>query len=191
MLTVLLFLLYSFLVLHPFAAVLHRYVIKKEERIKLSNEQLLYIKYNKELTPSHIIFDIVYSTFISTIIDRAKLKVERLLRALETQLSHGKHYVIGDMYTIADISIWPWVAALFDVYDDAIATCFDNFKCYPNVMNWYNRCMQRVASKKAFDVCTFQDEGLPTKAETNAAKHYGEGRKIPLGDASGKAIGLK
>jgi GST-like protein len=123
--------------------------------------------------------------------DRAKLKVERLLRALETQLSHGKHYVIGDMYTIADISIWPWVAALFDVYDDAIATCFDNFKCYPNVMNWYNRCMQRVASKKAFDVCTFQDEGLPTKAETNAAKHYGEGRKIPLGDASGKAIGLE
>jgi hypothetical protein len=68
-------------------------------------------------------------------------EVHRLLDVLERQLcSHNKHWVVGgsllqfprycqfeyvialtcvDLYSIADISIWPWVHALFENFDNA------------------------------------------------------------------------
>lgn len=75
-------------------------------------------------------------------VERCTREVNRLLDALNRQLSDGRPYVTGgklhsriyslpftsltlkmnclsDMYTIADISIWPWVYALHETYDDA------------------------------------------------------------------------
>ncbi len=48
--------------------------------------------------------------------NRARDKVIRLLDALERQLSsHSSHYIVGDMYTIADLAVWPWLWALYEV----------------------------------------------------------------------------
>ena len=54
-------------------------------------------------------------------IERYSKEVNRLLAVLERQLSdHGKHWVVGEMYTIADIAIWPWINALYDNYQGCI-----------------------------------------------------------------------
>ena len=62
----------------------------------------------------------------------------RLFEVLEKQLGHGRHYIIGgnqytiyyivdihqtsnkDMYTIADLSIWPWIFGIHNNYGDAM-----------------------------------------------------------------------
>eukprot|EP01032_Pedospumella_encystans_P032998 gene32998-37274_t len=54
-------------------------------------------------------------------VQRYEQEVKMLLQVLNKQLSHGKSYVVGDQYTIADLSIWPWVHALYEVYDNAFA----------------------------------------------------------------------
>lgn len=71
---------------------------------------------------------------------RFKKEVTRLLSVLDSQLSHGRNFVTGgkrfyicvlekahyqpsrcaDMYTIADISIWPWIYGLHENYGDAV-----------------------------------------------------------------------
>jgi GSH-dependent disulfide-bond oxidoreductase len=91
-------------------------------------------------------------------LERACTKVKRLLAALELQLTrHGKHFIIGDAYSIADLSAWPWIWALESVYDDCFEKKFNNLVDYPHVKAWYTRCMERPASKRSLDVCAFQD----------------------------------
>lgn len=91
-------------------------------------------------------------------IGRYAKECNRLLGVLEYQLQHGKDWVIGDMYTIADISIWPWMNALYENYGDAPSMMFNNFKAYPLVVAWYHRCMARPASQKSLHVTTFMFE---------------------------------
>jgi GST-like protein len=88
------------------------------------------------------------------VLERNTKEVKRLLGALELQLV-DKTWIIGDLFTIADVSIWPWIDALYDDYDDAISNVFDNLKAFPNVCLWYNRCKNRPASIKAKDVNKF------------------------------------
>jgi len=46
---------------------------------------------------------------------RHRDKLVRLLSALERQLqSHNKHWITGDQYTIADLSVWPWLWSLHE-----------------------------------------------------------------------------
>jgi GST-like protein len=52
-------------------------------------------------------------------LERYAKEVDRLLGVLEHQLSDGKHWIVGNCYTIADLSIWPWVYALKENYDNA------------------------------------------------------------------------
>lgn len=53
-------------------------------------------------------------------VDRYAKESHRLLGVLERQLAkHGKHWVVGDYFTIADVAIWPWIYALHENYDDA------------------------------------------------------------------------
>lgn len=58
-----------------------------------------------------------------------------------------------DVFTIADIAIWPWVHALFEVYDNAGEVVFNLRMLYPNVLRWYSRCMGRPATKRSLEVC--------------------------------------
>jgi len=88
-------------------------------------------------------------------IERYAQEVKRLLGVLETHLKHEKSYIVGDMYTIADIAIWPWVYALHENYGDAISAVFGDLVEFKNVKAWYLKCVTREASQKAMDVCPF------------------------------------
>ena len=79
-----------------------------------------------------------------------------MLSVLEHALCHDKHWIIGDMYTIADISMWPWIHALFINYDNAGEVVFDIPSVYPKVFAWYTRCVERPASRRAVDVCKLE-----------------------------------
>jgi glutathione S-transferase len=45
-------------------------------------------------------------------IDRFVNESHRLYRTLDRQLAkNGTGYIVGDRVTVADIAVWPWVAA--------------------------------------------------------------------------------
>ena len=91
-------------------------------------------------------------------LERACTKVNRLLGALENQLlRHGQHYICGSSYTIADVNAWPWIWALYNVYDDCITAKFEDLSKFPLVKKWYERCVVRPSSKRSLDVCSFED----------------------------------
>ena len=95
---------------------------------------------------------------------RSAAKVKKYLAALEEQLaSHhsmfprGEHYIAGVNYSIADLAIWPWLWALFEVYDDIVPHVFGGFEAYPNVLAYKDRCLARPASRKALEICMLGD----------------------------------
>eukprot|EP01080_Neovahlkampfia_damariscottae_P012861 gene12861-7206_t len=76
-------------------------------------------------------------------IERYTKEGERLLKVLDTQLE-GKKYVIGDEYTIADISIWPWLVGAIKFGK------FDVSK-YNNIVKWQNSLEERSVYKNILD----------------------------------------
>jgi GST-like protein len=66
----------------------------------------------------------------------------RLLKVLNQRLSDHR-YVMGDNYSIADISLWPWVRALSKVYD---AKQVLELESYHHITQWLNLCMERTGS---------------------------------------------
>lgn len=87
-------------------------------------------------------------------LERYTAEVKRLLAVLEFQLQ-GKTWVAGEQFTIADISIWPWVWALYNTYDNCVETIFNKFKEYPNVVQWYNKCIERPSSQASLQCVRF------------------------------------
>jgi len=67
-------------------------------------------------------------------IDRFTMETKRQLDVLDRHLADN-HYMCGDEYTIADISIWPWYggALLNRQYDAAEFLDADSYK---NAMRW-------------------------------------------------------
>ena len=49
-------------------------------------------------------------------LERYVAEAKRLLAVLNQRLE-GRHWVMGDAYTVADIAIFPWVRGLVDFYD--------------------------------------------------------------------------
>lgn len=89
-------------------------------------------------------------------VERYEKECKRLLKVLDGQLaSHGKHWIVGELYSIADVAILPWVMALHNNYGDAIDAVFNSMRDYPHVIGWYDRCLARPATKRAVDVNTF------------------------------------
>ena len=72
----------------------------------------------------------------------------RLLGVLDKGLE-GKDYLVGNSYSIADISIWPWVRTLVDFYEAEDLVGFDDFS---NVDAWFDRCFERPASMRAINI---------------------------------------
>ena len=89
-------------------------------------------------------------------LNRYTNECKRLLHVLDTQLaSHGKHWIVGYLYSVADICVWPWVHALHENYGDAMELVFNKLHDYPHVKQWYARCMSRPAVKRSLLITKF------------------------------------
>ena len=79
-------------------------------------------------------------------IDRFAMEVKRQLDVLDRHLAHNE-YMAGDVYTIADMAIWPWYGALAKglVYD---AGEFLQVQSYKNVHRWTDKIAERPAVKR-------------------------------------------
>jgi GST-like protein len=72
----------------------------------------------------------------------------RLLQVLEQQLT-GRDYIVGKDYSIADLSIWPWIRTLHGFYQATEALGLNDF---PRVNDWLGRCQSRPASQAAVNI---------------------------------------
>ena len=79
-------------------------------------------------------------------IERFAMETKRQLDLLDKHLAVHE-FMIGDEYTIADISIWPWYGALVKglIYD---AREFLQVDSYTNVMRWTDQIAARPAVKR-------------------------------------------
>jgi GST-like protein len=79
-------------------------------------------------------------------IDRYAMEVKRQLDVLDKQLAHNR-YIAGDIYTIADIAIWPWYGALVNnlVYE---AAEFLDAQSYTHVLRWAAEVAKRPAVQR-------------------------------------------
>ncbi|HLL18613.1 MAG TPA: glutathione-dependent disulfide-bond oxidoreductase [Rubrivivax sp.] len=79
-------------------------------------------------------------------IDRYAMEVKRQLDVLDRHLADHT-YLAGDMYTIADMAVWPWYGSLVkgQLYD---AGEFLQVQDYRHVLRWTDRVAERPAVKR-------------------------------------------
>lgn len=79
-------------------------------------------------------------------IDRYAMETKRQLDVLDRHLASNEYFA-GDVYTIADIAIWPWYGALAKglLYDSAEFLAVHEYK---NVIRWTDQIGQRPAVKR-------------------------------------------
>ena len=80
--------------------------------------------------------------------DRYAMESARLLGVLDRRLAF-RAWVMGDDYTIADISLLGWVRNLIGFYEARELVGFDRFL---HVRSWLDRCLARPAVKKGMNV---------------------------------------
>ncbi|MDH7975972.1 glutathione-dependent disulfide-bond oxidoreductase [Sphingomonas sp. AR_OL41] len=88
-----------------------------------------------------------YAPFkIEYAIDRFAMEVKRQLDVLDRRLADNA-YLAGDVYTIADIAVWPWYGALVKglAYD---AGEFLQVQEYKNVLRWADAIAARPAVQR-------------------------------------------
>jgi GST-like protein len=73
---------------------------------------------------------------------------KRLLGVMEAQLD-GREWIMGDHYTIADISMIGWVRGLVDFYGAGEIVGFDQLKHVPA---WLKRCLDRPAVQRGLNI---------------------------------------
>lgn len=85
-------------------------------------------------------------TKIKYCIDRFTMETKRQLDVLDRHLAN-KEYMVGDPYTIADISIWPWYGGLVlnHLYN---AAEFLDAQSYTHVLRWAHAIAHRPAIKR-------------------------------------------
>jgi len=78
------------------------------------------------------------------------MEVRRLLSVMEIHLK-DKIWFINDEYTIVDMAMYPWVAALDDFF--SAGEFLKVHERYPNVIQWCQRIKSRPAIEKGMRVC--------------------------------------
>ena len=73
---------------------------------------------------------------------------KRLLAVLEERLD-GREWMMGDSYSIADISLLGWVRNLITFYEARELVEFDAFT---NVPTWLERCLARPAVQRGLEI---------------------------------------
>ena len=81
-------------------------------------------------------------------LNRYRDESKRLLGVLETRLK-GRQWIMGDLYTIADISMLGWVRNLVGFYGAGDLVEFDSF---PNVAAWLERGVARLAVQRGLNI---------------------------------------
>ena len=82
-------------------------------------------------------------------VNRYRREVERHYEVLDEHLV-GREYLVGEGYTLADISTWGWLiraAKVMKGTEDALAE-------YPNLKRWFEQVDARPAAARAKDVGT-------------------------------------
>jgi GST-like protein len=80
--------------------------------------------------------------------DRYAAESKRLLGVLETRLD-GRQWIMGDEYTIADISLLGWVRNLVGFYGAGELVGYDTFKHVPA---WLERGLARPAVQRGLEI---------------------------------------
>src|SRR5450432_1242284 len=75
-------------------------------------------------------------------------ETKRLLGVIETRLE-GRRWIMGDDYTIADISMLGWVRNLIGDYGAGDLVAFDDLEHVPS---WLDRCLARPAVQRGLDI---------------------------------------
>lgn len=83
-------------------------------------------------------------------LERYTNETKRLLNVLNTRLE-GRSYLVNEEYTIADITIFPWVNCLSEFYE---ADGYLELSSFKNVNNWLKSCNDRPASIIGRKVCS-------------------------------------
>jgi GST-like protein len=77
-------------------------------------------------------------------VDEAK----RLLGVMDGRLA-GRHWIMDDEYTIADISMLGWVRNIIGFYEARELVAFDSLKAVPA---WLERCLARPAVQRGLNI---------------------------------------
>nr|WP_314093473.1 glutathione binding-like protein [uncultured Shinella sp.] len=80
--------------------------------------------------------------------ERYREESRRLLSIFEERLK-DRPWIMGDEYTIADITTFPWIRGADIFYGGRDALGYADF---PNVMAWLERCIARPASQKGLEI---------------------------------------
>ncbi len=81
-------------------------------------------------------------------VERYRDEAKRLLSVLEARLQ-GRDWIMGDEYTIADITTFPWVRGVDVFYGGREVLELESF---PAVMAWLDRALARPASQRGLNV---------------------------------------
>ncbi|MEW5422293.1 glutathione S-transferase N-terminal domain-containing protein [Amorphus sp. 3PC139-8] len=81
-------------------------------------------------------------------LERYVNEVKRLLGVLETRLD-GRDWIMGDDYTIADISMMGWVRGLVQFYEAGDIVGYDELSRVPA---WLERCLARPAVERGLQI---------------------------------------
>jgi GSH-dependent disulfide-bond oxidoreductase len=81
-------------------------------------------------------------------LERYRDESKRLLGVLETRLD-GRQWIMGDDYTIADISLLGWVRNLIGFYGAGDLVAFDTLKHVPA---WLERTLARPAVQRGLEI---------------------------------------
>lgn len=82
-------------------------------------------------------------------LERYRAESERLLRVLETHLADDRTWIMGDDYTIADVSLLGWVRNLITFYEARELVHFDDLKHVPG---WLERGLARPAVQRGLTI---------------------------------------
>lgn len=81
-------------------------------------------------------------------LERYVAEAKRLLGVLDTRLA-GRQWIMGDDYTIADISLFGWVRNLITFYEARDLVAFDALKHVPA---WLDRGLARPAVQRGLEI---------------------------------------
>jgi len=80
--------------------------------------------------------------------ERYQNESKRLLGVIDKHLE-TREYMVGDEYSIADLTLWPWIRTLNGFYEAGEEL---EMSKYSAVNAWFEKCMARPASQKSTNI---------------------------------------